>query len=138
MSKGVNCLNVPKKRKMVNQRPSEENTHDWKRIKENLWQWFAEYFCLPAPTGSFQEETIDIGAVLGFSLYFARWIEICHFEEKSTVVDGNGVLSCVVLHHAGQERLCKVEAGQPERWRCPLGNPVGQKFQPEEEIFLIS
>jgi len=49
---------------------------------------------------------------------------VANLEVESEVVNWNGVLAGVVLHHSSEKSLCEKEAGHPEHGRLSLVVPV--------------
>lgn len=102
--------------------------------EEYLWLRFLECFLLLIPSAAFNEESLDEDAVL---CWFAKIVLVFvrnDLEVKVNGIDGDHILSCVVLLGTSQEGLCEIEARDPEYWWCTMVNPVLDELEASQEV----
>jgi hypothetical protein len=86
------------------------------------------------PLGTFQEESVDVGSVLGVLLDLLDWpVDWSEFEGQ--LVDRCGVgLTRESLHEARGETSRECEGSKPESEWLALGGPQTEEFIPLFEV----
>lgn len=101
---------------------------------ELLWLGLVQLVSSAVPSGSFEEETVTEDTVV-WSLLQLRWLNfIVHLEVEGQLIDGEHVLSGVVLSSTGEESLREEESGQPEGGRHAVIVPLGNEDHPFVDV----
>lgn len=102
--------------------------------KEYLSIRFIQQACLVIPLAPFNEHTAHVNTILWWG-----WVLILdYFKVESQLINGDQVLTSVVLHGTCQETLSEVELIDPvERWNTVI-DPILEEFQSLFEILDIA
>jgi len=86
------------------------------------------------PPCSLKEDTVNVAAVFRFFFDFCVSHLIHNFYLKIDSIDGNYILSGVVLKGSSDEGLREEETRDPEDIRCASIDPLLQELYPISEI----
>lgn len=86
------------------------------------------------PPGTLEEETVDVAAILGCLVLVMIGLGAEHFKVHLDLIDGNNVLTGVVLFETGQERLGKEETRDPEAWWRTFVDPSLHELETQHKV----
>lgn len=117
---------------ITSHRPQPNQRH-W--IVENTRLRLLQTQLRPIPSGSFQEQSVHHHTVL-------RWhidtFDPLNFVVEHEKVDGNGILSSIVLLRSSEKCLRKVETRKPKACRRSIFHPIGQKLQSCQKVAYVT
>ena len=106
---------------------------EWHLGEEHLRLRLFKSSLLFIPTAAFEEHTVDVGTI--WSLSLAIELRINHdFVVPLDLIDGDRVLSGVVLLETSQETLGEEETGDPVVGRLAFLDPLFNEVQTLDEI----
>jgi hypothetical protein len=101
---------------------------------EDLRMRLGQHIVLAAPSAAFQEETVDIGTILGSGLKVVL-LRVAHdLEIEIDLINWDNMLSGIVLLDTCQETLCEEETREPESLRGTIIYPVLHELESLDEV----
>lgn len=91
---------------------------------EFLRLWLLQDMLTIIPARAFQVQSINIAAIVRFFANVRVLHRVDHHEIEGELIDGDLMLTRVVLRCAGDERLREEETGNPECFRRSLLDPI--------------
>jgi len=89
-----------------------------------LWLGFIQHVGGLVPSCSFDVEAVTEDAV-NWLFGDILWLDfVIDFEVIREFIDGDGMLSCIVLTSTGKESLWEEESRQPKSWWATILNPL--------------